>query len=252
MSRNLIFIVAGVALVGVLTATAVAAYVLRPPATPSGSLTAIPVVAPTETEASVATSTNAPATETAEQTLLSTDPITAELVQAESEARFLIDEVLNNQSKTVVGVTDQVAAQLIIDPANPANVQMGPVTINARTLVTDNNFRNRAIQNEILDTAEFEFITFTPTQFVGLPSSGTIGETFVFQIIGDLSIRDVTREVTFDLSVTVDSGTQLHGLGTTTISRQNFDLGVIELPPQVASLKDSVILELEFVAQAVQ
>jgi hypothetical protein len=51
--------------------------------------------------------------------------------------RFLVDEILNGQPKTVIGVTDQVAAQIIIDPANPANVQMGPVTVNARSLVTD-------------------------------------------------------------------------------------------------------------------
>jgi polyisoprenoid-binding protein YceI len=129
---------------------------------------------------------------------------------------------------------------------------MGPVQVNARTLATDNGFRNRAIQNEILDTGEFEFITFNPRSFIGLPASGAIGETFEFQIVGDLTVRDVTREVTFDMTVTVDSATRLYGLGQTTISREEFGLGVVRLPRQVAELADPVILEIEFVAQAVE
>jgi polyisoprenoid-binding protein YceI len=252
MSRKIILIIAALALAGLLTATAVAAYVFRPPATPSGDFTAIPVALSTNTQVAGPTSTSASPTATSQQVLLSTDPITAELVQAESQVRFLVDEILNGQPKTVIGVTDQVAAQIIIDPANPANVQMGPVTVNARTLVTDNNFRNRAIQNEILDTSEFEFITFAPKSFLGLPDTGAIGETFVFQIVGDLTIRDVTKEVTFDATVTVDSDVLLHGLATAIISRQQMGLGLIELPPQVASVDDSVTIEIEFVAQAIQ
>jgi len=251
MPRNLLVIIAGLVLAGLATATAIAAYVLRAPAAPSGEITAIPVGATDTRMAAQPSATNGNATSTSQLANLPTGPITAELVQAESQARFLIEEILNGQPKTVVGVTDQVAAQIIIDPANPANVQMGPVTVNARTLVTDNNFRNRAIQNEILDTAEFEFIIFTPKQFLGLPSSGSIGGTFAFQIVGDLTIREVTREVTFDLTVSVDSVIRLHGIGSTTISLRDFDLGVIELPPQVASLEDSVVLELEFVAEVV-
>jgi polyisoprenoid-binding protein YceI len=249
MSRKILFIVAGVALAGLLTVTAVAAYVLRPPATPSGEFTAIPVAAATETQPAEATSTSADSTE---PSALPSGSITAELVQAESQARFIVEEVLNNQPKSVVGVTDQVAGQIIIDPANPANVQMGPVTVNARTLVTDNNFRNRAIQNEILSTAEFEFITFTPKSFTGLPETGTVGATFVFQIVGDLTIRDATKEVTFDVTVTVDSDIRLHGLASAVISRQEMGLGLIELPPQVASVEDAVTIEIEFVAEAVQ
>jgi polyisoprenoid-binding protein YceI len=252
MPRKILLAAAALALAGLLTITAVAAYVFRPPATPSGNFTAIPVAQSTDTQIAASTSTSASPSEIPQQVLLSTDPIIAELVQAESQVRFLIDEILNGQPKTVVGVTDQVAAQIIIDPTNPSNVQMGQVTVNARTLATDNNFRNRAIQNEILDTAQFEFITFTPKSFLDLPEEGAIGETFVFQIVGDLTIRDVTKEVTFDVTVTVDSDIRLHGLATAVISRKQMGLGLIELPPQVASVDDTVTIEIEFVAEAVQ
>lgn len=250
MSRNLLLIIAGIIVAGLLTVTAVAAYVLRPPATPSGEFTAIPVAA-TDTQAAEATATTESATETPQQAAVSNELIVAELVQAESQARFIIDEILNDQPNTVVGVTDQVAAQILIDPTNPANVQMGPVQVNARTLVTDSGNRNRAIQNIILETGTYEFITFTPKSFVGLPEAGAVGDTFVFQIIGDLTIRDVTREVTFDATVTVDSDTRMHGLVSATVSRSTFKLNIPDVP-FVASVDQDLILELEFVAERVQ
>ncbi len=42
-------------------------------------------------------------------------PIVAQIVQEESEARFVIDEVLNNAPKTVVGATNQVAGESGVD-----------------------------------------------------------------------------------------------------------------------------------------
>ena len=250
MPRNLLLVVAGVIVAGLLTVSAVAAFVLRAPATPSGDFTAIPV-APTDTESADPTATTETATETPQPTPVSAELITAELVQADSQARFIINEVLDGQPNTVVGVTDQVVAQILIDPTNPANVRMGPVQVNARTLVTDSGNRNRAIQNIILETGTYEFITFTPKSFVGLPETGAVGDTFFFQIVGDLTIRDETHEVTFDATVTVDSDTRMHGLATASILRSTFNLNVPDVP-FVASVDQSLTLEVEFVAAAVQ
>lgn len=242
MPRRILTIVIVLGAVGLLAAGAVAAYVLRPPATPSGEITAIPVASASDTPAPIV----------AAETATPDGMITAEIVQAESEVRFKIDEILNGQPFLVIGITDQVAGQILIDPSNPANVQMGPVTVNARTFLTDSGNRNRAIQNVILDTADFEFVTFTPKSFLGLPTAGAVGDTFSFQIVGDLTVRDVTHEVTFNVTVTIDSESRLHGLATAVISREQFGLGLIQLPPQVASVADPVTIELEFVAEAVQ
>lgn len=251
MARRVLLIVIIVAALGLLAVGVAIAYVFRAPATPSGALTAIPVQA-TNTVSVANTPTTAGEEAATQSGSAPSGLIVAELVQSESQVRFIIGEVLNGAQKSVVGVTDQVAAQILIDASNPANVQMGTIQVNARTLVTDNNFRNRALQNEILLTGQYEFITFVPATFVGLPATGAVGDTFVFEIIGDLTVRDVTRTVTFDVTVTVDSATRLHGLASAAISRENFGLGLIRLPSQVASVEDAVTLELEFVAQAVE
>ena len=72
--------------------------------------------------------------------------------QASSEARFVIDEVLNGSPKTVIGATHQVAGQLIVDPTAPSTARVGTIQIDARTLSTDSDQRNNAIKNMILKT----------------------------------------------------------------------------------------------------
>lgn len=119
--------------------------------------------------------------------------------------------------------------------------------MNARTLTTDNDFRNRAIKNRILSTDQYEFITFTPTQITGLPATGAVGETYSFQIVGDLTIRDVTKAVTFDVTATPLSETRLQGTAQTTIRYADWGI-VIPQVRQVASVSDDVRLELDFVA----
>lgn len=171
-----------------------------------------------------------------------------EIAPDQSEARFLIDEVLRGTPVTVVGVTNAVAGQIAFDVENPATAQVGQILINARTIVTDSDFRNRAISNRILFTNNYEFITFTPTQLVGLPDATTPGEAHSFQIVGDLTITDQTREVTFETNVT-PTGNSLEGLATTTILYADFGLE-IPFSQSVDSVEDSVILELEFVAPA--
>lgn len=157
---------------------------------------------------------------------------------------------MNNAPKTVIGTTDQVAGQIAVDPSEPSNTQVGVIQVNARTLTTDSDFRNRAIKNAILETDTYEFITFTPTQIVGLPQSGMVGQSYTFQIVGDLTIKDVTRQVTFDVTANPVSETRLEGTASTTIAYADYGITIPSVPA-VASVEDSVRLELDFVATPV-
>lgn len=253
-------------LVGLLAVAGVLFFFFRAPEEASAPIAAIPIVTTTPapaapTEAPTAAPTTAPAADQptaaptiAQPTAAPTEAAAAAqifgIASAESEARFLIDEVLNGSPVTVVGTTDQIAGQIAIDVANPANTQIGVIQINARTLATDNNFRNRAIRNAILDTNSFEFITFTPTSLAGLPEQATIGQAFTFQIIGDLTVKDVTRSVTFEVTVTPIDENQIRGEATTTIRHADFGLLIPDVP-SVSDVSDEVRLELEFVAYPV-
>ena len=168
---------------------------------------------------------------------------------ARSEARFTIEEVLRNVDTTVVGVTSNLAGELALDLANPAGAQIGAIVINARDFVTDNEFRNRAIANEILRSNEFEFITFTPTAIEGLPGTAVPGESYTVQVSGDLTITDQTRPVTFETEITPLSADELQGLARAEILYADFGL---EIPfvRVVQAVEDSLLLELAFTAVA--
>jgi len=209
---------------------------------PAAEATSAPATSAPAAEATSAPATSAPASG-------STGTTVFEIAQADSQASFTIDEVLEGAPKTVVGTTNQVAGQIAVDPANPGATQVGIIQINARTLSTDSEGRNRAIKNRILMTDANEFITFAPTQLVGLPAAGAVGEEYSFQIIGDLTVVGVTKPVTFDVTVKAVSEDRLEGVATSTIRYADFEVAIPSVP-MVASVEDTVGLELKFVATA--
>ncbi len=174
------------------------------------------------------------------------------MVSEESEVRFLIDEVLRGQPKTAVGSTNQVAGDILVDVESPANSRLGTIRVNVRTLQTDNEFRDRAIRSRILMSArdEFEFSEFVPTAMMGLPDSVTIGEPIAFTATGDLTVRDITKEVSFRVTVTPVSDTRLEGIAEATVLRSDYDLEIPQVP-SVANVSDEVRLEISFAAVAV-
>ncbi|MEL6524238.1 MAG: YceI family protein [Chloroflexota bacterium] len=167
----------------------------------------------------------------------------------QSEARFELDEDLRGERITVVGTTDQVGGDIVINFADPALSEVGTITINARTITTDNNFRNQALRGQILKSAQdqYEFVTFTPTELTGLPEEITTGETYTFQIIGDLNILDVTESVTFDAEVTIVSETEITGTASTSVLWADYGISIPNVPG-VANITDDVALIIDFVA----
>lgn len=268
--KKSVFIIGAVVLLGIV---AVIAWVLRPPAEATAPIEAIPLAtatpvveasandpAPTEassspTEAPAATAESGESYPAPQQEVQveSAYPAPADgtllfnIVQVESQARFTLDEELQGSPKTVIGTTDQVAGQILVDLNNPANSQLGIIQVNARTLTTDSNNRNRMIRNEILDTEPYEFITFTPTALSGLPATIAVGDTITFQITGELTIRDVTQTVTFEATVTLVAADRLEGLASVTVTRDAYGLTIPSVPG-VANVSNDVLVELEFVA----
>jgi polyisoprenoid-binding protein YceI len=171
------------------------------------------------------------------------------ILQDNSQVSFTINEILRGSPNTVVGTTNQVAGEVAVDMANPSAAKVGTIQVDARTLATDNDLRNRTIKNAILRTDSFEYITFTPSQLIGLPTSVDLGQSYSFEIAGDLTITGVTKQVTFDATVTPVSSTRLEGKATATITYADFRISIPQVP-MVAGVDPDVRLEIDFVAEA--
>jgi polyisoprenoid-binding protein YceI len=168
---------------------------------------------------------------------------------ANSEARFVIDEILGGADNTVVGVSDQIQGELTVDLEDPAGSQMGVIEIDAGSFATDSSLRDRAIRSFILQSGTFGVISFVPTAIIGLPEAVSLGDSGSVQIEGELTIRDVGVPVTFAVDLTLESENRISGFATATISRADFGLTIPEVP-RVAGVDDEFILEFEFVAVA--
>jgi polyisoprenoid-binding protein YceI len=183
---------------------------------------------------------------------LSGELVVFSIVPEESEVRFSLDEELAGQPVRVVGVTNQVAGQIAINFADPELSQVGVIRINVRTLATDSELRNRAIRGQILQSAqdEFEFATFEPIRVQNFdPADVVIGEPINFEIVGNLTVRNITREVTFVALVTAVDQTRIEGTAATSVNRGDFEL-TIPAVPNVANVSENVLLEIDIVAVA--
>lgn len=173
-----------------------------------------------------------------------------EIQSTDSDVTFSLDELLRGLPTMAVGRSQQVAGQIAVNFDAPATSQVGPILINARTLATDNLFRDNAIHSFILDTTAHEFITFTPTQIRGLPEQFVVDEPFILEIEGNLTIRDITQPVIFEATVTANR-TQLTGTATGQIDRNDFQLQ-IPAARGVADVSNQVSLTIQFFATPVK
>ncbi len=185
-------------------------------------------------------------------TLAPTDGATLFTIDSSSsKATFTIDEVLFGNPNTVVGETDKVAGQILVNAQDPSKSQVGEIKIDVSTLVTDNDLRNRTLQGRILqtDTPANQYATFVAKSITGLPESIAVGQQVSFKITGDLTIHQVTKTVTFDATVTAVSDKQITGTASTTVKYSDFGISVPDVP-SVTGLGDTVKLALDFTANA--
>ena len=242
---------------------------------PTQGPTLAPTLAPASTTASTAEATSAASTaistaaSTAAATAQATEAATSSaataqasaaaasagqltvmnIVPDQSQVHFITHEVLRGSPNTVNGCTTEIAGQIGVDFSNPQSSQVGVIKIDARTFATDNELRNRAIRGQILQSSQdqYEFITFQPTKLDGLPSSVTMGQQFEIHIEGNLTIRDITKPVTFDTMITPDSKSEIKGTASATVQRSDYNLTIPNVPG-VADVAQAVDLQLSFLA----
>ena len=168
-----------------------------------------------------------------------------------SQASFTIGEILFGQPNTVVGTTNQVAGQILINRSDPSKSQLGEIRVDLSAMKTDNDFRNRALQGRIFETGDAanQYATFVTKSITGLPSAVTVGQALSFKITGDLTIHQVTRSATFDVQLTPASQTECKGHATATVRYKDFNLAIPNVP-SVAGVSDDVKLALTFTAKA--
>jgi polyisoprenoid-binding protein YceI len=238
-----------------------AAVTTEPPAQPAATemATEAPQPAATETMTEAAdpgsptvpptaavAATQAPSTQAAS----SGGVVTYKIVPGESQLKYEAGEVFindNNRFNLASGVTPQVSGEITVDMAAPQNSQIGTITADISQFKSDSSRRDNFIRGRFLESSKYPNVTFTATQIDGLPQTYTDGQEISLKINGDLTIKEVTKPVSFDATVKL-SGDTLSGTATTSILMSDFGFGPISLVGMLKT-EDQVKVTLTFVAR---
>jgi polyisoprenoid-binding protein YceI len=176
--------------------------------------------------------------------------VTYFLVPGESSLTYEVGETFfgqNNRFNVAVGTTTTVNGEIRVDVNQPQNSSLGTFTADISEFQSDSARRDNALRGRFLESSRYPTVTFVPAEISGLPQAYNSGETIQFQVSGDLTIRDVTRPVTFDVTAQLQDGT-LSGTAATTILMSDFEFGPISIAGMLGT-EDEVRVTLNFVAR---
>lgn len=206
-----------------------------------------PATAPA-TPTSAPAPTSAPTPATAPAAPQPGAPVTFQLRQNASKATFRVREQLAGRElpNDAVGTTTNVTGQLSLRADGAVVPDASKITVDLRSLATDNAQRDNFIKQNTLQTSRFPTAEFVPTLAEGLPSPLPAAGEHTFKLTGLMTLRGVQKEITWDVTArrTAD---RLEGKATTAVKFGDFGM----TPPRVAtvlSITDEIRLELELVA----
>ncbi|RCK74652.1 MAG: hypothetical protein ANABAC_1369 [Anaerolineae bacterium] len=180
------------------------------------------------------------------------------IVPEESRASYIVDEEFFSAALNKLGIppgkvkvtgsTQAIEGYLQLNLADlSAPLGENRFTVRINTLTTDRNDRDQWIREKGPRLNDYPLATFIATAIADAPSSYTEGEQVSFKLIGDLTIRDVTRKVTFEVTASL-SGDTLRGVATTRLLMSDFGIE----PPNFANtltVADEFALEIQITAR---
>jgi protocatechuate 3,4-dioxygenase beta subunit len=96
----------------------------------------------------------------------------------------------------------------------------------------------------LLQTDQFPTADFVPTPVDGVPAALPVSGEASFRLLGDLTIKEVTRPVEWQISAQVD-GARVTGQAVTSFTFADFELQQPRVPV-VLSVEDTINLEVDF------
>ena len=217
---------------------------------PQATATSVPTTAATEAPTAAATeaiaATEAP-TETPTEEPAAAAGQTDFMLGEGTIARYKVEEVLVNTGfKVATGETFEVTGSIAFDADGGVIAEESRIVVQAATLQTDSNRRDGYVRNRILLTDTYPEVVFQPTSMDGLPDSVSDASGPVeFTMTGDLTVRDQTREVTWDAMAEFAGDGTASGLASVMFTFEDFGMD----KPRVAivvSVEDEILLELDF------
>ena len=158
-------------------------------------------------DAAGATTTTETTTETSAETSAETTTTAAEAaddgvdgrweVADGTEVGYRVGEILFGVTTEGVGRTRDVSGHLVIEGTT---ITEATFEVDMATITSDDTRRDGQFRGRIMSVTDYPTATFTLTEPIELERLPAIDEQVVVTATGDLTLRGVTRPVTFDLT----------------------------------------------------
>ena len=120
--------------------------------------------------------------------------------------------------------------------------------VDISTLKSDRSQRDRAIRRQWLESTTYPLAVFDVREVRNFPDNPQEGAPIAFQLAGDMTVKETTQPVVWDVTATLE-GDRLSGTATLGTTLESFDIPV----PSIANIlrvTDGISLTLDFVMQA--
>lgn len=229
--------------------TACASTTTPPTSAPIAAATA-PIAEATEPTATQETSTDPGELPTGQQTYV--------IVPEESTASYIVNEEFFGLALgkygipeglvDTVGTTNAIEGQFQLNWDDlSAPLGENTFTVDLSTLQSNQSLRDGWIRDNGPEFATYPNAIFVAESLEGAPTAYTPGEEVSFQLVGQITIRDVTQPATFDITAKLANGTVT---GTATAPLKMTDFGIT--PPDFANtltVADDFQVKVDFTAR---
>ena len=163
-----------------------------------------------------------------------------------NSARYFVREQLAsvNFPSDAVGVTDSLTGAITVDDKGQVVPAESKIVANISYLKSDRDMRDGFIRRRTMETDKYPTVTLVPREITGLampiPDSGRV----TFTLLGDLTVKGVTRPTTWTVMAAMRRGA-VRGTASTGFTFADFQL---EKPKvmSILSVADSIHLVYDF------
>lgn len=174
-------------------------------------------------------------------------PVRYEVVPDESEVRYRVREQLVGLSfpNDAVGATSAVEGAIVFDAQGRLVPGDSRFTVDLRTVRSDEGRRDNYVRRNTLETERYPTVTFAPAEARGLPVPLPTSGAVPFELVGDLTVKEVTRRVSWSATATFE-GPRVAVRARTAFRFGDFGLRVPRVSV-VLSVEDDIKLEADLV-----
>ena len=175
-------------------------------------------------------------------------PVKALVAPDGNEARYRVREQLVGVDfpNDAVGSTREITGQIVLGDHGTIVAAQSRITVNVASLKSDRDRRDAFLRRTTLATDSFPTVTLVPKAFEGVPQFWPDTATITFQLVGDLTVRGVTKPTRWQVTARADTATKTwSGTASTKFTFADFQI----TQPKIRILltvADTIKLEYDF------